>query len=212
MSTNTGTEKKPQTRVTTPKGRVSFPHCYTPRASQPGAAEKYSITLLIPKSADIQAMLDMRNKAVLDKWPDAARRPKNIHNPIKDGDTDTTLDGSLRKDKYPEIAGHWMVTASRSKKSGAPKVVDAQMQEIIDEGELYAGCYARMSIHAFAYGPTKENPQIKNGVSFGLNNVQKMAEGEPLGGASSRPEDDFEPVQGGAPVQVKQDNGADMFS
>ena len=123
-------------------------------------------------------------------------------------------DGTLRKEKYPECAGHWLITASRAKKSGAPKVVDQQMQQILDEGELYAGCYARMSVHAYAYAPTKENPQIKTGVSFGLNNVQKVADGEPLGGMSSRPEDDFEPVQtdAAAPVQAQKSDGADMFA
>lgn len=205
-------QRVPQTRVTTPKGRVSFPHCFTPRAAQPGAAEKYSITLLIPKTEDISKIMELRNKAVLDKWPDEARRPKAIHNPIKDGDTDVMADGSLRKEKYPELAGHWLITASRGKKSGRPKIVDNNMQEILEEGDLYAGCYARMSIHAFAYAPTKENPQIKYGVSFGLNNVQKLAEGEPLGGMSSRPEDDFEPVAGmDSPVQAKKSDGSEMF-
>jgi len=202
-----------QTRVTTPKGRVSFPHCFIPRAPMQGADEKYSITILIPKSENIDAIKALRNKAVTDKWPDETKRPKNIHNPIKDGDTDVMNDGSLRKDKYPELAGHWLITASRSKKTGRPKVVDQAMQEIIEESDLYAGCYARMSIHAFAYAPTKDKPQMKYGVSFGLNNVQKLAEGEPLGGMSSKPEDDFEPVAGAsAPVQTKADNGSDMFS
>lgn len=201
-------------RVTTPKGRVSFPHCFTARAAQPGATEKYSITLLIPKTENIDKLVEIRNKAVTDKWPDATKRPKNLHNPIKDGDTDTMIDGSLRKDKYPECAGHWMIAASRAKKSGAPKVVDQQMQEILDEGDLYAGCYARMSVHAFAYGPSKDAPQVKPGVSFGLNNVQKLDEGEPLGGMSSKPEDDFEPVAvaNAAPVQVKEENGSGMFA
>lgn len=205
--------KAVQTRVTTPKGRVSFPHCFVPRAPRPGADEKYSITLLIPKTENIDKIKELRNKAVSDKWPDAAKRPKNLHNPIKDGDTDVMNDGSLRKDKYPELAGHWLISAGRSKKTGRPKVVDQQMQEIIEESDLYAGCYARMSIHAFAYAPTKDKPQMKCGVSFGLNNVQKLAEGEPLGGMSSKPEDDFEPVAGTeAPVQVKSETGSEMFS
>lgn len=207
-------EKKENTKVTTPKGRVSFPHVFTSRAPVPGAAEKYSMTLLIPKSEDMSKITGIRNKAVADKWPDPLKRPKNLHNPVKDGDTDVMNDGTLRKDKYPECAGHWLITASRAKKSGAPKVVDQNVEPILDEADLYAGCYARMSIHAFAYAPTKENPQIKTGVSFGLNNVQKLADGEPLGGMSSKPEDDFEPVDvaNAAPVQAQKADGADMFS
>jgi hypothetical protein len=200
------------TRVTTPKGRVSFPHLYTPRASEPGKPEKYSVVLLIPKTENIGKIVEIRNAAVSGTWPDAAKRPKNLHNPIKDGDTDVMADGSLRKDKYPEVAGHWIISASRTAKSGRPKVVDPNMQEILDEGDLYAGCYARMSIHAFAYQPSKTNPQSKYGVSFGLNNVQKLEEGESFSG-QSKPEDDFEPVPGAsAPVQATKTDGSDMFS
>lgn len=209
----TAEPKQGNVRVTTPKGRVSFPHCFIARAAVPGGDEKYSITLLIPKTENIEKLTEIRNKAVTDKWPDAQKRPKNLHNPIKDGDTDVMNDGSLRKDKYPECAGHWIIAASRAKKSGPPKVVDQGMQQILDEADLYAGCYARMSVHAFAYGPSKDRPQVKPGVSFGLNNVQKLAEGEPLGGMSSKPEDDFDPVPSdAAPVQVKQENGGDMFA
>lgn len=200
-------------RVTTPKGRVSFPNLFTPRAVMTGAAEKYSVTLLIPKTEDISKLVELRNKTVSDKWPDANTRPKKLHNPIKDGDTDVMDDGTLRKEKYPEVAGHWIIAASRTKKAGAPKVVDQQMQAILDEGEVYAGCYARMSVHAFAYAPSKNAPQSKYGVSFGLNNVQKLAEGEPFAGGS-KPEDDFDavPVDNAKPAEVQQEDGADMFA
>ncbi|MFR4700355.1 MAG: ssDNA-binding protein, partial [Christensenellaceae bacterium] len=38
------------TQITTGKVRFSYCNLFTPRAAQEGAKEKYSVTLLIPKS------------------------------------------------------------------------------------------------------------------------------------------------------------------
>ena len=53
--------------------------------------------------------------------------------------------------------------------------------------EIYSGCYVRASINAYAF-----NIQGNSGVSFGLNNIQKVRDGEPLGGGGSKAEDDFD--------------------
>jgi hypothetical protein len=55
----------------------------------------------------------------------------------------------------------------------------------MDQGEFYSGCYGRASIVFFAY-----NTNGSRGVSAALQNLQKLENGEPLGG-KSRPEDDF---------------------
>ena len=65
-------------------------------------------------------------------------------------------------------------------------VVDKDVQPIVDSTEVYSGCYARVSINAFPY-----NVQGNKGVSFGLNHVQKIADGDYLGGRS-RAADDFD--------------------
>ena len=65
-------------------------------------------------------------------------------------------------------------------------MVDVNLNPILDSSELYSGCYARVSLNFFPY----TNAGNK-GVGVGLNNIQKLDDGEPLGGARARPEDDF---------------------
>jgi len=102
--------------------------------------------------------------------------------PLRDGDTERDTD------KYPEYKGHYFINANTYNK---PSVVDAKMNDIIDKSELYSGCYGRVSIMPAAY-----NVDGNKGIKFYLNNVQKLAEGEPLGGASaSNASDDFTAVE-----------------
>jgi hypothetical protein len=72
-----------------------------------------------------------------------------------------------------------------------PGVVDANVKDIIEPREFYSGCYARASVRAYVYD-NKGN----RGVGFGLNNVQKLRDGEPLGGSGgpARPSDEFQAV------------------
>jgi len=67
-----------------------------------------------------------------------------------------------------------------------PGLVDRSLHELVDQTEVYSGMYARVSINAFAY-----SFQGSKGVSFGLNNVQKLRDGEAFAGAS-RASDDFD--------------------
>jgi hypothetical protein len=102
--------------------------------------------------------------------------------PLRDGDTERDTD------KYPEYKGHYFINANTYNK---PSVVDAKMNDIIDKSELYSGCYGRVSIMPAAY-----NVDGNKGIKFYLNNVQKLAEGEPLGGAgASNASDDFTAVE-----------------
>lgn len=67
----------------------------------------------------------------------------------------------------------------------APGIVDADRQPIIDTSEVYSGVYGRASINFYAF-----NSNGNKGIACGLNNLQKIRDGEPLGG-KSRAEDDF---------------------
>ena len=63
--------------------------------------------------------------------------------------------------------------------------MDALCQRIIDRSELYSGVYGRASINFYAY-----NANGNKGIACGLNNLQKIRDGEPLGG-KAKAEDDF---------------------
>lgn len=168
--------------IVTPEFRVSFPHVFVPKTQNNRSF--YSIQMLIPKSANIEPLKQAIKEAANAQWPDPNKRPARIENPIKDGDTDIMSNGTLRKEKYPECAGHWVLSATKSAKGKRPGVVDGNVQPILSEELFYAGCYAIAAIHVYAYYPTKDNPQKKDGIGFGLEHLQKTRDGEPFTGES----------------------------
>lgn len=179
------TNAKP-TSLVTGRIRISYEHLLKAYAQQPGAEEKFSATVLLPKSdvatkqkidAAIAAAI---NDGVTNKWKGV--RPPNIPTPIWDGD-------GVRQSGEPfgpECKGCWVFTASSKLRPG---VVDLNVQEILDSTQIYSGMYARVSINFFPYDAAG-----KRGIGCGLGNVQKLEDGEPLGGRTTAA-DDF----GGAP-------------
>lgn len=170
------------TRVTTGKVRLSYVNIFKPRAAQPGQEEKFSVTLLIPKSdvatkqridAAIRAAVE---KGVSEKWNGA--RPPSIPHPLHDGDG-VKQDGTAFGD---ECKGHWVMTAS-AKVDYPPEVVDAQLNPVMNQAEVYSGCYGRVSINFFPYGGGRTG--FKIGVGAGLGPVQKLEDGIPLSGGVS---------------------------
>ena len=167
-------EKKKTKKVTTPEFRASFPHLFEAHSFQEGQQKKYSIVMLIPKTADISPLKEARKDAITQKWPDPEKRPKPLRNPIRDGDVEKP-----DTDGYP---GHYFITASSKQRPG---VVDKNVQQIIDDSEFYAGCYARATVTPYAY-----DTMGNRGVAFGLQNVQKLRDGDSFTGRS-KAEDDF---------------------
>ncbi|MCI6276156.1 MAG: DUF2815 family protein, partial [Clostridium sp.] len=70
-----------------------------------------------------------------------------------------------------------------------PGIVDKDVQPILDQSEVYSGCYARLTLNFYAYAASGNK-----GIAAGLGNVQKLEDGEPLGGFT-RAEDDFEAIE-----------------
>ena len=166
--------------IVTGKVRWSYTNLLAPRAME-GQEPKYSVTLLIPKS-------DTATKAAIDRALEEAIqegvaskfggvRPLKIATPLYDGDGERPSGDPFG----PECAGHWVMTASSKQK---PQVVDADVQPIMDPSEIYSGCYGRVSLRFYAY-----NQSGKKGVGCGLQNAQKLADGEPLGGGTTAVQD-----------------------
>ncbi|MFR9710766.1 DUF2815 family protein [Paenibacillus sp. MB22_1] len=162
------------TNVTTGQVRLSFVHLFQPHANQPGQEPKYSTTILIPKS-DVATMQRINaaieaaaQKGVAGIWNGA--RPPQLKTPIWDGD-------GVRQNGEPfgpECKGHWVLTAS-SKQQQA--IVDVNLNPIINQSEVYSGMYARVNINFFPFSNSGNR-----GIGAGLGPVQKLADGEPLGG------------------------------
>ena len=182
------------TKVMTPKFRVSFSNVFRPgKVLEEGKEPKYGLTLLFPKGADLSALKAAAQEAVTDKWgTDKTKWSKNLRTPFRD-------QGEKDFEGYED--GAIFINATSKQKPG---LVDQNTQDIIDESEFYSGCYARATINAFTYD-VKGN----KGVAFGLNNVQKLGEGDPLGGRC-KPQDDFEPVEDDGSANSSSDTD-DMF-
>lgn len=172
------------TKVITGKVRLSYANIFVPTASDETKPDekKYNTSVLIPKSD--KKTIDAINKAVeacceAFKTKNGGKLPKNYKLPLRDGDEE--------KEDDPNYVDHYFLNCSSKRKPG---VIDRQGNEItdLDRDEIYSGVYARLSINFYNF----EAPGgTSKGVAVGLNNVQKLADGEVLGGAFSTPEDDF---------------------
>lgn len=163
-------------KVVTGKVRASYLTVFEPKSINDGEA-KYSVSLVIPKSdkktvEKIQQAIEQAKQDGKEKW--GGKIPANLKTPLRDGDVDRADD--------PVYANSWFVNASTKNRPG---LVDADLNPIMDSTELYSGCYIRASVNFYPFSVNGNR-----GVACGLNNIQKLADGEPLGGKSS-PADDF---------------------
>jgi hypothetical protein len=175
---------KSETRLVTGEVRLSYCHLFEPYTSDPEKEPRYSVTILIPKSdkdtlSKINKAIEVAKEEGKPKW--GGKVPATLKLTLHDGDEEADLE------KNPEYAGHMFMAMSSKTRPG---VVDRDVQPVLDPTQVYSGCYARVSINAFPYSNSGNK-----GVSFGLNNVQFLRDGEPLGGRT-RAEDDFDAIEG----------------
>ena len=158
--------------IVTPEFRLSFPALFTPVQYETGQP-KYEITMLFPKDVDINELKALAKAAAVERWgADPSQWPPGLRVPFKDGDAPNTM-GKI----YDTHRGHIVVKASSLY---APGVVNESVQPVINEKEVYSGCYCRAQINAYTYA-NKGNC----GVSFGLANIQKLRDGDRIGGGPS---------------------------
>lgn len=165
-----------ETKVVVP-GRLSYTNLFEPKSIN-GSDPKYSVSIIIPKSdkntvKKVQAAIEAAKKDGMSKF--GGKIPANLKTPLRDGDIDRPDDPAY-EDSY------FINTNSKD----APQIVDTRLQPILDRSEVYSGCYGKVSINFYAF-----NVNGNRGIAAGLGNVQKLRDGEPLGGRS-RAEDDFE--------------------
>lgn len=167
---------KNATKVVTGKARLSYVQVFEPKPDDQGVL-KYSMAVLIPKSDTatvnkIKAAIEAaKEEGRTGKW--GGKIPPTLKMPLRDGDIER---------EAPEYKGHYFINCNSRQKPG---VVDAAVNPILDQSEVYSGCYGRVSINFFPF-----DQKGNRGIGAGLQNVQKLADGEPLSGRS-RAEDDF---------------------
>lgn len=162
--------------------RWSYVNAWEPKSIN-GGAPKYSVSLIIPKSdtktiekiqAAIQAAYD-EGQGKLKGNGKSVPALSVLKTPLRDGDAERPDDEAY--------ADSYFINANSGT---APGIVDADRQPILDRCEVYSGVYGRASINFYAF-----NSNGNKGIACGLNNLQKIKDGEPLGG-KSRAEDDFD--------------------
>jgi len=182
MSKNTmKTNANPMKVITGPDTRWSYANVWEPKAIN-GGTPKYSVSLIIPKSdtrtvAKIKAAIEAAyrdGEAKLKGNGKTVPPLSSIKTPLRDGDIERPDD--------PAYANSYFINANSAT---APGIVDANCQPILERSEVYSGVYGRASINFYAF-----NSNGNKGIACGLNNLQKIRDGEPLGG-KSRAEDDF---------------------
>ena len=167
------------TNVTTGEARLSYVHLFKPHAQQPGAEEKFSCTVLVPKSdtatkARIDAAIEAaKQKGINGKWNGVC--PPIVPHPVYDGDGVRPSDGMPFG---PECKGHWVFTAS-AKADYPPEVVDQNGNPMINQSEMYSGVYALVNVEFYPYMFGG-----KKGIGCGLGPVKKVRDGEALGGSA----------------------------
>ena len=158
-------------------GSCRFSYCsvWEPKSIN-GGEPRYSVSVLVPKT-DRETVMKIR-EAIQQAYKDGESKLKGkgslpplsaLKTPLRDGDTERPDD--------PAYAGMWFLNANSSR---PPQIVDGACNPILDRSEFYSGCYGRASISFFAF-----NSNGNRGIACGLNNLQKLRDGEPLGGRST---------------------------
>lgn len=168
--------QKNTTKVVTGVVRLSYANVWDP-ASINGSTPKYSVSLIISKDdektlAAINAAIDNAIKDGAAKFGGKIPNKASLKLPLRDGDTE-------RDDEAYKNA--FFVNANSTT---APQIVDRSVQPILDRSEVYSGCFARVSINFYAF-----NSNGNRGIACGLGNIQKVKDGEPLGGKTSAADD-----------------------
>ena len=166
------------TKVVTGKVRFCYVNVFEPTALNEGDTPKYNICILIPKS-------DTKTLGAINKAIEAAKVAGKAKLADKNGKIPSTIklplrDGDEERGDDPAFEGMMFVNANSTRK---PSIVDKDLNPIMSQEEFYSGCYGRASINFYAF-----NVQSK-GIAAGLNNLQKLEDGEQLAGGSSAEED-----------------------
>lgn len=169
-----------KTKVITGRVRFSYANVWEPKSIN-GGMEKYSVCLIIPKSDkrtidEIRAAIEAARQEGRAKLGD---KGASLKLPLRDGDLDRPHDIAYR--------GCYFINANSKDR---PTIVDRNVREILDPREVYSGCFGRASITFYAF-----NQNGNRGIACALGNIQKLEDGEHLGGRG-RVEDEFSDADG----------------
>lgn len=172
---------KTKSNTMTPRFRAFYANVWEPRAMQEGAEPVYSVMMVFDKeaqqTAEFKSLKKMAMDAAKEKFGD--KLPANLRTPFRKGSEKLDTNG---------MEADFVFVNAKSKYK--PGIVNQIAQDIIDKDEFYSGCFARATVTCYAY-----DQKGNKGVAFGLQNLQKLGEGDVLGGRKAA-KDEFEVVEG----------------
>ena len=168
--------KQSNTKVITGLVRLSYANVWEPKSIN-GGDPKYSCSIIIPKTDAetvhaINDAIDCAIKEGVGKFGGKIPPKGALKLPLRDGDTERDDDS---------YKGCFFINANSNT---APQIVDKHVRPILDRSEVYSGVYAYVSLGFYAF-----NTNGNRGVACGLGNIQKVQDGEPLGGRTSAADD-----------------------
>lgn len=179
-------------RVLSPAGRLAFPHLFEPTLVPGGREEVYNCVLVFEPDVNLDELKAAVRYAADAAFPDGEwqrlRKLNKFRLPFRRAEEYETYGEPF------DVPDRIFISASSRERPG---VVDQRVKPIIDQSEMYAGCFARARLYTHPY-----NTAGNAGVTFFLNNIQKVKDGPRLSGRRSA-EEDFAPVEGGG------DSGSD---
>lgn len=164
------------TKIVTGLVRFSYAQIWEPRAMEEGGDKKYSLSAIIPKSdkatiSKIRKVLDQLTEEAKKKYN--GKLPKGFKLPLRDGDEDRAEDEAYADSMFVNCTS-----------KNQPGIVNAKREKVMEQDEVYSGCYGHVSINFYLYDKAGSK-----GIAAGLNNVMKVKDGEPLSGRASAEED-----------------------
>lgn len=193
--------ENPTKVVTGSDTRFSYLNAWDPKSIN-GGTPKYSVSLIIPK--DDEKTVNAIKAAIKAAYHEGEAKLRGngktlpplsaIKIPLRDGDKERPDD--------PAYANAYFINANSPT---APGTVDSNLNPILERSEMYSGVYGRASINFYAF-----NSNGNRGIACGLNNLQKIRDGEPLGG-KSRAEDDFADSTESTQADTVSQNDEDDF-
>jgi hypothetical protein len=168
------------TKIVTPVFRVSFPKVFEAESFNGGAA-KFSVAAVwdVSKFNDAEkkqwaSMIALCDEVSLERFKKKmADLPANFKQAIRDGAEKADLAGYGAGKKFSNLSSKMR-----------PGLIDKSGQPIISPDDFYPGCFARATITAYSY-----DQGGGKGVAMGLQNIQKIGDGERLDSRTDANED-----------------------
>lgn len=174
----------------TPTFRAAFVNLFEPKKNEenPNAKPKYGLTMLFGDGEDLAEIKQLATQLMNDKFGDKSKWPKGFNKPWRD-QAEKDKDNADAEGKTYDgfVSGNLFMNASTEQQ---PEVTDEALQPVVSAKTVYSGCFARAYITLFWY-----EQKGNKGIGVSLGPVQKMDDGEPLGGSAPAAASVFSPVK-----------------